>query len=350
MAGVMSDRGSDATPLRGAFPVLPTPLDATGGLDLKSLWSLVERLSACQISGLTVLGSGGELPYLTLTEREEVVRTARSTAPDRFRLIVGLACFGTVQAVEEARRMATAGADALLVALPQYYATPIDGIIGRYEAITAAVEIPILYYHFPTVTHLRISQDDFVRLAERVPIAGTKESALSTPELRSRVAKAPRPLSIFTGLSFNMLDALDGGAAGVICPVGVLMPDTTAQLLAAHAAGDREQASAAQERLRRAIPLMGGGALPEAVARFLLVNALRRAIPLPQGELPHAGIKHALSALGVIASASVRPPQVGLTARRRARVAELAGELQEISEPRSRTPSLASAVGRARGG
>lgn len=339
----MSERGSDGILLRGAFPVLPTPLDATGGLDLQSLRSLVERLSDRQISGLTVLGSGGELPYLTLAEREEVLRTARSTAPDSFRLIVGLACFGTVQAVEEARRMAAAGADALLVALPQYYATPIDGIIGHYDALAAAVEIPILYYHFPTVTHLRISQDDFVRLAERVPIAGTKESGLSTPELRRRVAKAPRPLSIFTGVSFNMLDALDAGAAGVICPVGVLMPDTTAQLLAAHAAGDRERAIAAQERLRRAIPLMGGGGLPEAVARFLLLNAMRRAIPLPQRELPHAGIKHALSALGVIAGDSVRPPQVGLTASRGARVVELARELEEVSEPRSRTPSLASA-------
>lgn len=344
MMGVMSDRGSEGTPLRGAFPVLPTPLDASGGLDLQSLRSLVERLSDRQISGLTVLGSGGELPYLTLAEREEVLRTVRSTAPDSFGLIVGLACFGTVQAVEEAGRMVAAGADALLVALPQYYATPIDGIIGYYDAITAAVEIPILYYHFPRVTHLRISQDDFVRLAKRVPIVGTKESGLSTPELRRRVAHAPRPLSIFTGVSFNMLDALDAGAAGVICPVGVLMPDTTSQLLAAHAAGNREQASAAQEHLRRAIPLMGGGGLPEAMAQFLLLNALRRAIPLPQRELPHAGIKHALSALGVIATDSLRPPQAGLTATRRARAAELARELQEISaEPRSKTPSLAPA-------
>ncbi len=339
----MSDRESDGTRLRGAFPVLPTPLDATGGLDLRSLRSLVERLSDRQISGLTVLGSGGELPYLTLSEREEVLRTARSTAPDSFPLIVGLACFGTVQAVEEARRMAAAGATALLVALPQYYATPIDAIIAHYDAVAAAVTIPILYYHFPSVTHLRISQDDFVRLADRVPIAGTKESGLSTPELRRRVANAPRPLSIFTGISFNMLDALDAGAAGVICPVGVLMPDTTAQLLAAHAARDREQASAAQERLRRAIPLMGGGGLPEAVARSLLLGALRRAIPLPQRELPHAGIKHALSTLGVIASDSVRPPQVGLTASRRARVAELARELQELSKPRSRPSSLTPA-------
>ena len=338
----MSERESDGTPLHGAFPVLPTPLDATGGLDLQSLRSLVERLGDRRLSGLTVLGSGGELPYLTLAEREDVLRTVRSTASDRVRLIVGLACFGTVQAVEEARRMFAAGADALLVALPQYYATPIDGIIGHYDAIAAAVEIPILYYHFPSVTHLRISQDDFVRLAERVPIAGTKESGLSTPELRRRVENAPRPLSIFTGISFNALDALDAGAAGVICPIGVLMPDTTAQLLAAHAAGAREQASAAQERLRRAIPLMGGGGLPEAVARFLLLNALRRAIPLPQRELPHAGIKHALSALGVIASDTVRPPQVGLTTSRSTKVAELARELHEISaEPRSKTPSLA---------
>ncbi len=336
----MSDQGNGGTPLRGAFPVLPTPLDATGGLDLESLRSLVERLSDRQISGLTVLGSGGETAYLTLTEREELLRTVRSTAPDSFRLIVGLVCFGTVQAVEEARRMAAAGADALLVALPQYYATPIDAIIGHYDAITAAVEIPILYYHFPTVTHLRISQDDFVRLAERVPIAGTKESGLSTPELRRRLAKAPRPLSIFTGISFNALDALDAGAVGVICPVGVLMPDTTAQLLAAHAAGDRDQASAAQERLRRAIPLMGGGGLPDAAARLLMLGALRRAIRLPQRELPHAGIKHALSALGMIARDSMRSPQVGLTASRRARVAELGRELEELSQPRSAERTL----------
>jgi dihydrodipicolinate synthase/N-acetylneuraminate lyase len=330
--------------LRGAFPVLPTPLTAIGGLDLGSMKSLVERLRDHQLAGLTVLGSGGELPYLTLSEREDVVRAVRAAAPESFCLIVGLACFGTVQAVDEARRMVAAGADALAVALPQYYPTPIDGIIGHYDAIAGAVEIPILYYHFPSVTHLRISQDDFVRLAERVPIAGTKESGLSTPELRRRVAKAPRPLSIFTGISFNMLDALNVGAAGVICPVGVLMPDTTAQLLLAHATAARDQASTAQERLRRAIPLMGGGGLPEAVARFVFLNAVRRAIPLPQRELPHAGIKSALAALGVITSDSVRPPQVGLTAGRRARVAELARELQELSaDAPSRAPSLASA-------
>jgi dihydrodipicolinate synthase/N-acetylneuraminate lyase len=119
-----SEGGADGTSLRGAFPVLPTPLTARGELDLASLKSLVQLLRGHELAGLTVLGSGGELPYLTLSEREDVVRAVRAAAPDSFRVIVGMACFGVVQAVDEARRVAAAGADALLVALPQYYPTP----------------------------------------------------------------------------------------------------------------------------------------------------------------------------------------------------------------------------------
>ncbi len=316
--------------LSGVFPVVPTPFERGGEVDLVGLRAVLERLLARGVEGVMLLGSGGELGFLTEAERETVVKAAVSRLEGAF-VIAGVAKFGTVEAVDEAKRLEGAGARALLVALPQYFETPVSSVIRHYAAVAEAVAIPVLYYHFPIVFGLKLRPKEMAELFARVPLAGIKESGLSTPELHAHVREVDRSISAFTGQSFNLLPALDAGAVGAICPVPTLLPTTARELVEAFRSGDRKTAADLQARLFRALPMISGGGLPAKVAEVGLKVGLRTGAPLPQKPAAaHAGVKEALRVLGIIECADVRDPQPPISAAQKAAVAALAPKVCEI--------------------
>ena len=74
-----------STQFQGVIPPVVTPRHADGSIDTDSLKNLTRHLLDGGVSGLFVLGSSGEVPYLTNAERELVVSTiaAESTAGQR---------------------------------------------------------------------------------------------------------------------------------------------------------------------------------------------------------------------------------------------------------------------------
>lgn len=317
--------------LRGIFGVLPTPFDASFGLDLDGLSRVTDRLAASGMEGVMVLGSGGENVYLTEGEREAVVRCVLGRLPAHVGNIVGIITFGTQQAVLEAKRHRDMGARALLVAAPQYHRTSIDTLLAHYEAITRAVDIPVLYYHYPSTTHLHLDAAEVGALFERVPLAGIKESSLSTPELVAHRARIGRDVRIFSGQSFSLRRALQEGAVGAICPLSVVLPRTANELVRAHREGDDRACSAAQQRILEAMPLISGVTAPVGVASRVLRWSIELGLPLPEGaSLPHAGVKEALHAMNLIDHAGVRPPQRPLRDAQRQAVRRLVERRAEL--------------------
>jgi len=300
--------------LNGVFPVLPTPLMQDESLDLVSLGSLIDRLLAAGIRGLTLLGSSAESNYMTLEERRAVLKAAAEQVAGRATLLVGLIAFGTRAAVEEAKSLRDIGADALLVALPQYYRTPLGEVITHYRTLVDELKIPILYYHYPEPTHLRLTPAQVSKLFSEVELAGIKNSSLDTSDTLAQIKAIGRPIQMFTGSSFDALVCLNGGAVGSICPVATLMPKTALRLVELQRAGDLSGAQQQQNRFYTALPLV----MPESVDDG------------PPVGVPHAGVKEALHSLGLIRSARVRDPQPVPSEARRAQIRELAPSLVEL--------------------
>ncbi|HMS36136.1 MAG TPA: dihydrodipicolinate synthase family protein, partial [Arachnia sp.] len=61
------------TAIRGLVPPVVTPFHADGSLDLDGLDRVVEHLIAGGVHGLFILGSSGQVAYLTDEERDAVV-------------------------------------------------------------------------------------------------------------------------------------------------------------------------------------------------------------------------------------------------------------------------------------
>jgi len=259
-------------------------------------------------------------------------------------LVVGLMVHSTASAVVEASSLADHGADALLVGVPAYYAPSLDTLLRHYDAISRAVSVPLLYYHYPEALRVRLTPLELKELFARVPLAGVENSALSTPELARQVRLLPGGARIFTGLSVNLLDAVGAGAAGAICPLVALMPRTARALLAASAEGDRVAARGHQSRLCAGLPqcLPALGVAPRLMGRIVR-SAKRWGLPLPQGAaLPHAGVKLALAAQGLIRSAVVRAPQTPLGPEKQRRVLRATADSCEL---RAGSGARASSVG-----
>lgn len=96
-----------------AYPV--TPFSADGGVDLKTLDALIERLIADGVHAIAPLGSTGESAYLSDTEWEAVASASIRAVRRRVPTVVGISDLTTAGAVRRARFAERAGADAVMV-------------------------------------------------------------------------------------------------------------------------------------------------------------------------------------------------------------------------------------------
>ena len=125
--------------LHGVIPYLASPVDAEGEIDREALARLVEHLIARGVHGLAPLGSTGEFAYLDLRRREAVVQTVVEAAAGRVPVIAGVASTTTADAVAQARRWRTLGADGILAILEAYFPLDEAGVVDYFSAVASAM-------------------------------------------------------------------------------------------------------------------------------------------------------------------------------------------------------------------
>jgi 4-hydroxy-tetrahydrodipicolinate synthase len=239
------------TQFQGVIPPVVTPRHADGGIDTDSLQNLTRHLLDGGVSGLFVLGSSGEVPYLTNAERELVVSTIAAENAGRVPLIVGANEQTTNRVIEEARKVIDLGADAIVVTSMYYAIGNAAETETHFRAVHDAVSAPIFAYDVPVRTHYKLPTDLLVRLGRDGVIAGVKDSSGDDVGFRQLLlaARDIPNFDIFTGHEVVVDGALLGGAQGVVPGLGNVDPRSYRNLMDAAAAGDWAKASAEQDRI-----------------------------------------------------------------------------------------------------
>ncbi|XP_051679999.1 4-hydroxy-2-oxoglutarate aldolase, mitochondrial isoform X3 [Oryctolagus cuniculus] len=122
----------------GIYPPVTTPFTATAEVDYRKLEENLQKLGTFPFRGFVVQGSTGEFPFLTSSERLEVVSRVRQVIPKDKLLLAGSGCESTQATVEMTVSMAQVGADAALVVTPCYYRGRMDSaaLIHHYTKAT----------------------------------------------------------------------------------------------------------------------------------------------------------------------------------------------------------------------
>jgi 4-hydroxy-2-oxoglutarate aldolase len=209
----------------GVFPPVTTPFrDDEVALD--RLAANLQRLEQYPLAGYVVLGSTGEFPLLSESEKERVIAAARAEVPRSRLLVAGTGGESTAATIRRSHRAAELGADAVLVITPHYYkgAMKPAALIRHYRAVADASPVPVLLYNFPANTGINLDPDTVARLAEHANIRGIKDSSGNVPQAAEIIRRTPKGFQVLVGSPIAFVPTLVLGAAGGILAVANVAP------------------------------------------------------------------------------------------------------------------------------
>ncbi|GAG48031.1 unnamed protein product, partial [marine sediment metagenome] len=127
----------------GIFVVTMSPF-RDGRVDERAVRHMVDHFVDAGVQGLVVLGSNGENPYLSEEEKRQLIDITVDQVRGRLPVIAGTGCTGTDSTIALTRHAREAGADAALVALPQYFRVGFEDVKRHFSRLVQEAGLPIL--------------------------------------------------------------------------------------------------------------------------------------------------------------------------------------------------------------
>jgi 4-hydroxy-tetrahydrodipicolinate synthase len=224
---------------KGTGTALITPFSANG-IDYHNLGRLIDWQIDQKVDFLVVLGTTGESPAVTESEREEIVRFSVAQAKGRVPVVIGTGGNNTPHAAESSKQAEKLGADGVLVVTPYYNKPSQEGLFRHFKAVAGSVSIPVILYNVPGRTGVNLLPETVVRLAEVSNIVAVKEASGSQAQVDETIRRLRRGHPDFLVLSGNDDQAfhlVNAGGHGVISVLSNIAPKETSGMVRAALAG-----------------------------------------------------------------------------------------------------------------
>lgn len=304
--------------LQGVYPAIVCPLSPDLQIDRSALITHISSLDRIPgIKGFLVNGHAGENFMLTREEKREVVEIARGCVSDDTILVCGVNAESTMETVQHAGDVASAGGDAIMVFPPNSWAISAteDMIVAHHEAIIAATNLPIFLYQAPVSTGPMAYSPNVIRALISLPrVVAIKEGSweVAAYEANRRLVKNFAPsVAVMASGDEHLLTSFVLGSEGSIVSLAIIVPEAIVSLDEAVRRDDLEAARQAHEII---YPLAKAiyGTPPANLATARLKTCLKLlgrldcdAMRLPVGPLPESevdALRRALTKAGVLAS------------------------------------------------
>ncbi|WP_428924879.1 dihydrodipicolinate synthase family protein [Marinibacterium sp. SX1] len=298
------------TPLTGILPVAPTPFHADGAVDEEGMRRVLDCMIDQGVDAICILANYSEQFVLSDAERDLMMKVSLEHVAGRVPVIVTISHFSTEVVVARARAADAMGA-AMVMMMPPYHGVGLvpaeAGIYEQFAAVSDAISIPIM--------------------VQDAPLSGV---SLPVP-LLVKMAKEIEQVSYFkieTPFAADKLAALiEAGGEHIVGPFD---GEEAVTLLADLDAGcTGTMTSALQPELIRPIVVdYRAGRVDAALQQWNLC------LPLINHENRQCGLRAAKTIMmegGVIGSDYVRHPLKPMSDRTRARLVQLATDLDVIA-------------------
>jgi 4-hydroxy-tetrahydrodipicolinate synthase len=217
-------------PFTGVGTALVTPFRKDGSIDEAA----VRRLARRQIDGgvhfLSPVGTTGEAPTLSHTEKLRVIELVVEEAAGRVPVLAGAGGYDTRETIALVRDIEKIGADGILSVTPYYNKPTQEGLYQHYAAIAESTSLPIILYNVPGRTGVNIDVATVVRLSAVPNIVGVKEASGSVVQMCEIFAAVPGDFILLSGDDPLTVAAMAVGARGVISVASNVAPAEMAQI------------------------------------------------------------------------------------------------------------------------
>jgi 4-hydroxy-tetrahydrodipicolinate synthase len=291
----------------GVNPALVTPFAKDQSINEGAFRALIRHVIE-HVDGLVPCGTTGEFNYLTPEENRRLVQIAVEEAQGK-PVIAGTGAASTRLAIELIHDAQKAGTTACLVVTP-YFLHPSDkGIFQHYYSIAKTFpDMPIILYNIPQVVDAYLPRRVVQDLADIPNIVALKDSSGNLTYTMEILEYAGDRINVLIGHDEVVLNALSGGASGMILASAQVYPKVWQAVLQAVRSGDLETARSLQrqvQKLSRLFCRYGGGVAVKQALKMMGLDAGRPRSPLKSvgGALLHedrAEIQLELEKLGKV--------------------------------------------------
>ena len=202
--------------LNGIFTALATPFTQDGQIDFNALERLLTAQLNSHVDGIVLLGTTAETPTLSANEKKQILDFCVPRLAGKCKIIIGTGTNNTQTTVENTRAVLPYKPDAVLVVTPYYNKPNPAGLIAHYKAV-AEVGLPVVLYHIPGRTGLKLPDNVLADLLTAVPqIIGVKESDYDAAHVMQTAVSYAGKLDYLCGNDDLFPHYLAVNAAGII--------------------------------------------------------------------------------------------------------------------------------------
>lgn len=241
---------------QGIISATPTPLSASGDVDVAAVRKLAEHLVAEGASGLTPVGGTGEYVSLTPKQRRQMLDATLETVAGRVPVIAGVLSAGFGDCLATSQEFVAAGAKALLVVTP-YYARPTqEGIVDYFKKLSDAVDADLVLYEIPYRTGISLRPETVDALARQTRIVAMKACNQDLSVQVGAMQLAGAEISILTGEENVFPLHVAMGARGGLLATSCLFPRIWAELHRLASGGRLDEAMALHAEVMPTVNLL----------------------------------------------------------------------------------------------
>ncbi|WP_294393322.1 dihydrodipicolinate synthase family protein [uncultured Sphingomonas sp.] len=229
---------------QGVYPAATTQFASDLSIDHDATQKVQTALVDDGVDGLIILGTCGENNSLEPDEKRKVLAGAVEAVGGRVPLVAGVSEFTTARAIDYARDVERAGADALMLLPAMVYVPTTQELVAHFRAVAEATSLPIMLYNNPPAYRVNVSFDVLEQLSDVANIVAVKESAPDPRRFTDVFNRFGDRYTVMAGLDDIALEGLMLGASGWVSGLTSAFPGESVRLVAALKEGKFEEALA----------------------------------------------------------------------------------------------------------
>ena len=231
---------SSTVRFQGVIPPITTPFSPQGEILHGVLEGNLAKYLKTSATGFLVLGSNGEAPHLSPSEKLEIVRRSGAIiSPERY-FLVGVASSSLVEASEFLEKIKELRIDAVLISVPSYYKDRMnEEALHRYfTELADRSAFPVLLYNIPQFTGLAIGPEVVGKLASHHNVVGMKDSSGNIGYLERVLGQTQQEdFQVILGSAGILGPGLVLGIEAAILAIACVLPELPLRLMKDFKAG-----------------------------------------------------------------------------------------------------------------
>ena len=202
---------------RGTGVALATPFQSSGTIDYPALEKLINHVIAGGVNYLVALGTTGETPTLTDSEKKDILAFIIEKCNNRVPVVCGIGGKNTAEVIHQLSTYKLDKVSGILSVGPYYNKPTQEGYYQHFKAIALATAKPIILYNVPGRTGSNIAPATVLKLANEFKhIVAIKEASGNIVQNMEIIQNKPAHFSVISGDDNLVLPQIAIGMDGVI--------------------------------------------------------------------------------------------------------------------------------------